>query len=408
MLLEMRVDSRERRFESLFRNDSDLHYVRRNCRPARQASVARRSGRRCAGFGNTLIKPSIVFRSPPKPRRVFSSRCGVSTGPEAPKIVNVASGTSTAHAPSAQRIALGYLVIYVVWGSTYLAMRIAVETLPPFLMAGARFLLAGGLLLGWLRLRGAALPTRIQWRNAWGTGSLLFLGGNGLVVWAEKVIPSGLAALIVATIPLWMALFEWVRPGGAAPGVRTSAGILLGFAGIALLFAKPSGASAVSGLHLPQLLAVVLASALWALGSMLARTSPKPASIWMWTASQMICGGVMLLLVAGLLGESVTAARAEVSMRSLGAFFYLLVFGSWLGFGTFVWLMQVSSPTKVSTYAYVNPVVAIFLGWALAGEEVNARTLLSSGVTLAGVLLITLPSFRRARPVPSRLKAQNS
>lgn len=294
----------------------------------------------------------------------------------------------------ASRIALGFAIIYLVWGSTYLAMRVAVETLPPFLMAGTRFLLAGGLLMGWMRWRGARLPTSGQWKNAWITGSMLFLGGNGLVVWAEKVIPSGLAALIVATIPLWMALFEWIRPSGNRPDLRTWAGILVGFAGIALLFQRSPSTPANSGLPLPQLIGVVIASALWAGGSMLARTREKPASIWMWTAAQMVSGGAMLLIAAAALGEFPTAQWSQMSTRSVGAFFYLLVFGSWVGFGTFVWLMQVSSPTKVSTYAYVNPVVAILLGWAFAGETVSMQTLLSSGITLAGVVLITLPSIR--------------
>lgn len=295
---------------------------------------------------------------------------------------------------SASRIALGFAIIYLVWGSTYLAMRVAVETLPPFLMAGTRFVLAGGLLMAWMRWRGAALPSRDQWRNAWITGSMLFLGGNGLVVWAEKVIPSGLAALIVATIPLWMALFEWIRPAGNRPDLRTWAGILVGFAGIALLFQRSPSTASTTSLPLPQLIGVVVASALWAGGSMLARTREKPASIWMWTASQMLCGGAMLLIAAAALGEFPSAHWNQMSSRSIGAFFYLLVFGSWVGFGTFVWLMQVSSPTKVSTYAYVNPVVAILLGWAFAGEAVSMRTLLSSGITLAGVVLITLPSIR--------------
>jgi len=291
--------------------------------------------------------------------------------------------------PSRTLLTLAFAAIYLVWGSTYLAIRVGVETLPPFLMAGCRFLLAGGLLLAWLRLRGVPWAGYVHWRNAAIGGTLLLLGGNGLVVWAEQSVTSSLAALIIATTPVWFALLEWLRPGGTRPALQTVVGIAVGFAGVALLIGGQDHRAHPGNVSLTGALALVLAGLSWAAGSLFAKHAPKPASPWMSVAMQMVCGGLALLLVALLRGEP--GRVGIISSRSVAAFFYLVVFGSWIGFSAYVWLLKVSTPARVSTYAYVNPVIAVFLGWALLGEPLTVRLFWSALIILAGVIIITLP-----------------
>ena len=282
---------------------------------------------------------------------------------------------------------LAFGIIYIFWGSTYLAIRVAVETLPPFLSGAARFLIAGTALFVVLRLRGASSPSAVQWRNAAVAGVLLLVGGNGLVMWAEKSISSGLAALLVALTPIWFALLDWARPNGTRPRWTTFLGIVVGFAGIALLV---NGDASVNG-SLPAALAVIVAGIFWASGSLYSKHAAGGASPWMNAATQMITGGGGLLLAGIVLGEPWRTEWSAVSGRSLLALGYLIVFGSWIAFSAYVWLLQVSTPTRVSTYAYVNPVIAVFLGWALLGEVVTSRMFLGMFVVVAGVVIITLP-----------------
>ena len=286
---------------------------------------------------------------------------------------------------------LSFAIIYTVWGSTYLAIRVAVETLPPFLLAGARFVIAGSVLLVWLRLRGVALPSRVQWRHAAIAGTLLLLGGNGLVVWAEQSVPSNLAALLVALTPVWFALLEWARPAGLRPTMQTVLGIVVGFGGVVLLITGqkplPSGGT-VSGWGL---LALVFAGICWASGSLWSRHHARPESPWMNAAAQMLCGGVALLMVALLSGEPGTFHVQEVSGRSWLAMIYLVIFGSWIGFSAYVYLLKVSAPAHIATYAYVNPVVAVFLGWWVLGESLTRQSLWAAVIILAGVVITTLP-----------------
>jgi len=304
------------------------------------------------------------------------------------------STSNTTH-PSRALVLLAFGIIYVVWGSTYLAIRVAVETLPPFLSGAARFLVAGSALLLLLWLRKVPLPDAAQWRSSAVAGLLMCVGGNGLVVWAEKSISSGLAALLVALTPMWFALLDWARPSGTRPGWRTLAGIAVGFAGIALLV---NGDASVNG-SLMAAMAVVVAGISWAGGSLYWKHAPNTGSPWMNAATQMICGGAGLLLVGIILGEPWRAQWSAVSGRSLLALAYLLVFGSWIAFSAYVWLLQVSTPSRVSTYAYVNPVIAVFLGWALLGEIVTSRMFVGMFVVVAGVVIITLPQtqYRSAR-----------
>lgn len=292
-----------------------------------------------------------------------------------------------------------FATVYLVWGSTYLAIRVAIETLPGFLMAGTRFLIAGGLLYGWTQLRGEARPVGVEWRSVAIVGGLLLLGGNGLVVWAEQWVPSGVAALLVATVPFWMVLLEWLR-GGERPGLGIGLGLVLGFAGIAVL-AGP-GEWAGGAIDTVGALALLGASLSWAVGSIYSRGAPLPKSPLVSTAGQMLAGGVLLLIVGVATGELSTFDPAAVSWRSIGAVLYLIVFGSLIGFTAYVWLLQVASPAKVSTYAYVNPVVAVLLGWAIVGEPLTARVGIAVAVIVGAVVAITR---RRRASAPATPKA---
>lgn len=301
---------------------------------------------------------------------------------------------------SATKIALALATVYVIWGSTYLAIRFAIETLPPFGMAGVRFLVSGAMLYAWSRWRGAPRPSRVNWSSAALIGGLLLLGGNGGVVWAEQRVDSGLAALLVSTVPIWMVLFEWLRRGGTRPTVGVIAGMALGFGGLILLV-RPSGAGAGNETGIDPLGAVVLllACVSWAWGSIKSRYVTLPESPLMATGLEMLTGGAMLLAVGLLTGEAARFDPAAVSTRSMLALGYLVMFGSLAGFTAYVWLLRVASPALVSTYAYVNPVVAVLLGWGLANEPLTGGMLGAAAVILTGVALITV--FRN-RPEPPR------
>jgi len=284
------------------------------------------------------------------------------------------------------RLYVAFFLIYFIWGSTYLAIRYAIETIPPFLMAGLRFSAAGLLMYGVLRLSGAANPSGRQWLQLGIVGTFLFLGGNGFVVWAEQFINSGLAALLVSTLPVWLILLDWLWAGGPRPTGTALAGIGLGILGTLILVDPVRLAG--SSIHLPGAAMVVLASVLWAIGSIYSKKFRQPASIFMSAACQMIGGGFSLLLVSVLLGETRGFDPAQVSAVSLGGFFYLMVFGSMIAISAYVWLLQNASASSVSTYAFVNPAVAILLGWLIADEEISAHILAGAAVILAGVFLV--------------------
>jgi drug/metabolite transporter (DMT)-like permease len=290
--------------------------------------------------------------------------------------------------PSRAKLVLAFAAIYLIWGSTYLAIRYSIETMPGFLMAGTRFIIAGSILYGWARLRGAAKPTRSHWNTAWIIGAFLLLGGNGLVVWAEHRIDSGLAALLIAIEPLCIVILSWLRPGGLRPNRNVFIGLSIGFAGIALLV----GPSAITGAHQVNLIgamAVIFAAFSWATGSLYAQRAQVAPSPLLAAGMQMLTGGVLLLMAGLLTGQLSHFEPNRISMISLLSFSYLIVFGSIVAFTAYSWLLKVVSPAKVSTYAYVNPVVAVFLGWLLAGEIITVRTSVASAIIIAAVFLIT-------------------
>jgi drug/metabolite transporter (DMT)-like permease len=298
---------------------------------------------------------------------------------------------------SRPRILLAFAAVYLLWGSTYLAIRFGVETIPPFIMAGLRHLTAGVLLFAWLRARGARWPEWRHWRSAALIGGLMLLGGNGLVSWAEQRVPSGLAALIVASVPIWMTVFDGLLHRERPHGV-VIAGLAIGLGGIALLVApgRFAGGGHVDGLGAGALLTAAL---LWAIGSLWSRRVPLPSSTLLATAIEMIAGGLILFAAAAVAGEWSGFSFSSVSARSLLALGYLVVAGSLLGFSAYIFLLGATTPARVSTYAYVNPVVAVLLGWAVAGEAITPRILIAAVVIVGAVALIIRHGARRAPAV---------
>ncbi|HLE59329.1 MAG TPA: EamA family transporter [Candidatus Limnocylindria bacterium] len=283
-------------------------------------------------------------------------------------------------------VATGLGIVYVVWGSTYLAIAIAVQTLPPLLAAGARFGLAGVLLLGYVavRRRPMAWPTLAQWRTATLAGGLLLLGGNGLVMLSERTLPSGIAAIMIATTPIWMALIDALLHR-RAPSALTIGGLLVGLAGAAVLLVPLDG---VGQLDAFWLLVLMTAPVWWATGSLVARDGPRPPDALLATGMQMFAGGAVLLVAGSALGELAGIDPSRFSDASLLALLYLLVFGSLVAFTAYIWLLDHVPITVVSTYAYVNPVVAVALGAVFLHEPITARTLIAAALILGAVVAI--------------------
>lgn len=293
------------------------------------------------------------------------------------------AGEEAAVTPGRLAIIAAFATIYIVWGSTYLAIAMAVEVLPPFLMTGARMLLAGGVLYGWSRWHGEPGLTRAEWRWTAVTGTLLFLGGYGGVAWAEQEIDSGAAALLVSTSPLWLVLMQWAR-GAKRPGWAAWSGLALGTAGVAFLMGGLAGA----GSQLLPAAAVIVAAVFWSAGSLRASRSPLRGSASRSAGAEMLAGGVTLALAGLLLGEGPQLAGAPFSIRSTAAFGYLVVFGSIIAFSAYRWLLQVRPPSLVATHSYVNPFVALLLGWLVAGEALGGGVLLAALSIVGAIALL--------------------
>ncbi len=294
-------------------------------------------------------------------------------------------GTSARHSRAA--IVAGFAAIYLVWGSTYLGIRYAVETIPPLLMMAIRHSTAGVLVYAWARARGAAAPTRKQWGYAIVTGAMLFLAGHGALAWAEQKVPSGLAALLCATLPLWTVLLGRINGAERKLGAKAWAGILLGFVGVGVLIG-PDALHQTGALTLIGAAAAIFSAFAWAAGTIYSKGVRLPESTVVSAAMQMLTGGAWLFLLAFVSGEAAHVHLASVSLRSVLALAYLTVFGSIVAFTVFTWLLTVASPSHVSTYAYVNPVVAVFIGWALAGEQIGLHTIAATIIILASVALV--------------------
>ncbi len=305
------------------------------------------------------------------------------------------------------RVWTALVAVYIVWGSTYLGIRFAIETIPPFFMAGIRFLVSGVLLYTWRRLSGDPAPKKVEWRSAAIIGLLLLLGGNGGLVWAEQRIPSGIASLFIATVPLWMVLIDALRPGGSRANRLTWLGVLVGLIGTALL-ASPWQSHTTSPALDPLGMIVLITAALsWSIGSLYSRKAGLPSSPLIGTGMEMLAGSLGLFLFSGLTGEWHNFNLAAVSLRSWAGLAYLIVFGSGIGFVAYTWLLRNAPTPLVSTYAYVNPVVAILLGSFVAHEPLESLEITSALVIIAGVVIITTSkSLSRkatslAPPIPS-------
>ncbi len=292
--------------------------------------------------------------------------------------------------PRPPAVLLAHAAVWLIWGSTYLGIRVVLETLPPFSMAAVRFLVAGSLLFGWALLRGARLPRLAEWKPALLLGALLILVGHGAVIWAEQRISSGLAALLVAVEPLWIVLLQ-LHPKEKTPPGRVWAGVLLGFAGLVLLLA-PWETGGARDVDLAGAVVVIVGALAWAIGSLAGRRAPLPEPPALGTGMQMLSGALFLALAALVRGEPARIAWHAVSARSLLALAYLTVFGSLIAFSAYVFLMKNVPPAEASTYAFVNPLVAVFVGWLLGGETVTPRMLAAAAIIVTAVVLITFAS----------------
>ncbi len=284
-------------------------------------------------------------------------------------------------------ILFALIAVYLFWGGTYLGMKFAIETIPPFLMAGARFSIAGWILYIFYRLKGEKRPTFKEWKNAGIVGGLLLLGGNGVVAWAEQQVPSSIASVLIATVPIWIIVINSVSYH-KRPKAGAIIGIALGLCGIAILVWDSNGVSKSTNLF--GMVAIVLASLSWSAGSMYSRTAKLPKAPLLSTGMQMIVGGILLLITAVFHGDYQGFELSKISINSWIAMGYLIVFGSLIGFTAYIWLLKNTEPSLVSTHAFVNPIVAVFLGWFLAGEKIGANALVAALIIIAAVASITI------------------
>jgi hypothetical protein len=300
-----------------------------------------------------------------------------------------------AKTPSKTAFFFAFAAIYIIWGSTYLGIRVAVETMPPFLMAGFRFLISGTVLFTIMQLRGAPWPTLLQWRDNAIVGGCLLLGGNGIVSWAEQKVPSGLTTLILGASPISMVLLDWVRPGGKRPTLGLWIGIALGLTGLIILLgpgAIPSG----SRPPLSRVVALIAASILWWIGSLYSKHSKNGAMPMNAASIQMLAGSGMMLLTGLLTHEAPLLKLQLISFHSWIAFAYLIFIGSLVAYPVYVWLLTHTTPVRLSTYAYVNPFVAVFLGWAILNEPVTPRIFLAAIIIIAAVAILTIHRYKTA------------
>ena len=303
------------------------------------------------------------------------------------------------HVSSSARIIIAFAAIYLIWGTTYLAMRVAVETIPPFTVGASRFLVAGGLTLLFLRLRGVPNPNLKQWKNSAIIGCLLMVGGNGLVMWAVQEIPSGIAALVVATMPLWMTLFDWLFYKGPRPTTRIVIGFSMGFFGIVVLLRPDQVINGQFDLHLPSMIALFMAPIFWSIGSLQSRRIDLPRNVFMATALESIGGGLVMVLLCIGMKEPTRIEIAEISMRSILATMYLAFFGSLLALTAYSWLLKQVSVARVSTYTFVNPVIAMILGWLILKETVTWQTSVAVLLIVFAVVLIVTKKQRHRNPI---------
>jgi len=302
-------------------------------------------------------------------------------------------------APRAWKVLLAFAIIYMVWGSTFLAIRVGVREVPPFLLAGLRFLIAGLVLFGWMRTKGTVSPTARQWFSATLLAVLIFVVDYGLLFWAERRVPSGIAAVMMATIPVFMTLSEilFLKTQRLTP--RLGAALLVGIGGVLVLVSR-SISFGDSPIDTIGAIALIVAAISWSVGTALTRKLPLPSSKAMSSGAQMFAGGVLLMITSAALGEFHGFRVQAVSIKAWLALAYLIVAGSIVAFTAYVWLIHHESPTKVGTYAYVNPLVAVLLGYFLGGEGLSLRTIVGTMLVLVSVVVITTTPKKQVNTLP--------
>src|SRR5438067_7635876 len=305
-------------------------------------------------------------------------------------------------APTRIRIIIAFAALYLVWGSTYLGIRFAIESIPPFLMAGMRFLLAGVIMYVIAWSQGIVKSSWVNWRTSLIIGACLLLGGNGGVTFSEKYIDSGLAAVIVAIVPIYIVLLGWASGMAQRPTAAVWVGLVGGFICVVILLG-PSLRFSSNDEHGPAIgMSILLVSSfLWSAGSLYSRAAKHAASPFLTAAQQMICGGILLLLAGVVTGELPRFHPGSVSMLSLGSFVYFVIIGAVVGYTAYIWLLRHCDPAKVATYAYVNPIVAVLLGTFFAGETVTVRTLIAAALIIGSVALIITAQQLRGRVAPA-------
>jgi drug/metabolite transporter (DMT)-like permease len=313
---------------------------------------------------------------------------------------------STAHRATWKTL-LAFAIIYFVWGSTFLAIRVGVHEVPPFLLAAMRFLVAGLVLFGWMMARGERSPNVRQWVSASLLAILIFVCDYGLLFWAEQRVPSGIAAVMLATIPVFMAFSEilFLRTQKLTP--RLALALLVGIAGVGVLVSRSLNLGGAP-IDTKGAAALIFASMSWSIASALTRKLPLPTSKVMSSGAQMLAGGVLLGLTSAALGEFRNFHPTTVSRGAWLCLLYLIVAGSIIGFTAYVWLLHHESPTKVGTYAYVNPIVAVLIGYFLGGEPLGLRTLLGTLFVLISVVVITTTPVKEIQGSPARTRSANS
>src|SRR6266496_424578 len=305
-------------------------------------------------------------------------------------------------APTKFWIIVAFAALYLIWGSTYLGIRFAIETIPPFLMAGARFLIAGLIMYAIAWSQGIGQATWQNWRTSLVIGACLILGGNGGVTISEKYIDSGLAALIVATVPIYIVVLGWVSGMASRPTPIVWLGLAGGFIGVGILLGPALRFSSSDGRHPAIGMSILLVSSfLWSAGSLYSRTTKHAASPFLTAAQQMLCGGLLLLLAGIVTGEVRRFHPGSVSILSLASFIYLVIIGAVVGYTAYIWLLRHCEPAKVATYAYVNPIVAVLLGAAFAGETITMRVLVAAALIIGSVAIVITAQQLKARAEPA-------
>lgn len=295
------------------------------------------------------------------------------------------------------KIWLALIALYIVWGSTYLGIKVTIETIPPFFHAGIRFLISGIILVAWQRAAGQSMPTRRQWMSTAIIGTLLLLGGNGLLAWAEQFIPSGIAALILGSTPMFLVVTEALRPGGVKPNWQAIVGLLIGFTGIFILVGPSNISGSTTKLNPFGVAALLSACLFWSIGSIYSKTANLPKSSLMTTGAQMLTGSFSLFIVSGLSGELNGWSITAVSSRSVYGLSYLIFVGSLIGFASYGWLLQNAPISLVATYAYVNPIVAVLLGSWFASEKLEPHIWLATAIIIGSVMFINSRSRPKVR-----------